>query len=330
MLSFEVSVAGAALNPGNVNLLAGKGPVRIEVKKLETDTAFLSTLTVPSGDYTSLNLTFANPELTFRNDSGNTLAGCAPGNVCEIKNPSGPLSSNLNGTFTISSGSQAGLLIDLSLSSLLTQTLGVDFGSAGAVSVSQQTMQPEGELEDVDHIDAIISGLGSNQVTLQASDMGNTTVAVDTNTQFEGFDTCSARNFSCLQSGQSVEVDLMLLGAGSFLAKKIELQDQVSGDNDEDLEGIISKIDSPTQFEIAVIDELSSVANVSVGNPITVMLQTSNGSTSFQVDTDGLNVPSNLQQAFESQVDTTQLLPGQTVQVRAMLVSGGPAPAPIM
>ena len=139
MLSFEVSVAGAALNPGNVNLLAGKGPVRIEVKKLETDTAFLSTLTVPSGDYTSLNLTFANPELTFRNDSGNTLAGCAPGNVCEIKNPSGPLSSNLNGTFTISSGSQAGLLIDLSLSSLLTQTLGVDFGSAGAVSVSQQT-----------------------------------------------------------------------------------------------------------------------------------------------------------------------------------------------
>ncbi len=48
-----------------------------------------------------------------------------------------------------------------------------------------------------------------------------------------------------------------------------------------------------------------------------------------QVDTVGLNVPSNLQQTFESQVATSQLLPGQSVQVRAMSVNGGPAPAPI-
>jgi hypothetical protein len=329
VFSFEVSVTGAMLEPGNVDLLAGKGPIRIEVKELETDTRFLSTVSVPSGNYTGLNLTFANPELTFRNDTGSALAGCAIGSVCEIK-PVGPLSSIVNGTFNIVSGSQAGLLIDLNLADLLTQSLGVDFSSAGAVSISQQTMEASGQLEDMDHIDGLVSGLGSSQIMLQTMSLGNISVATDNNTEFEDFNNCAAANFSCLQSGESIEVDLMVFGGGAFLAKKVELQDESANTSGEsDLDGIISQIDSPTQFEMVVIDELSNVASVSVGNPITVMLQASNGSTSFQVDTDGLSIPSNLQQAFESQVDTSQLLPGQTVQVRTLTMGDGPAPATI-
>jgi len=42
LLSFEVSVTGATLNPGSVDLLGGKGPIQIEVKQLETESAFLS------------------------------------------------------------------------------------------------------------------------------------------------------------------------------------------------------------------------------------------------------------------------------------------------
>src|SRR6266568_4761322 len=95
VLSFEVSVTGATLNPGGVDLLAGRGPVRIEVENLETESAFLSTASVAPGTYTSLNLTFANPELTFKNGTTMTLAGCAPGAVCEI-NPSGTLTSMVN------------------------------------------------------------------------------------------------------------------------------------------------------------------------------------------------------------------------------------------
>jgi hypothetical protein len=80
---------------------------------------------------------------------------------------------------------------------------------------------------------------------------------------------------------------------------------------------------------MVVIDELRSVANVSVGDPVTVMLTTTGGGTSFQVDTNGLNVPSTLQQGFEGATDTSQLLPGQTVQVRKRAMTGGPAPAAI-
>src|SRR5690349_24919035 len=95
IFTFEVTLTGATLNPGTVDVLAGKGPLRIEVKKLETENAFISTASVPAGNYTSLNLTFSNPELTFLNGTGATLAGCASGSVCEIK-PSGTLTASVN------------------------------------------------------------------------------------------------------------------------------------------------------------------------------------------------------------------------------------------
>jgi hypothetical protein len=328
VFTFEVTVTGATLNPGNVDLLAGKGPQRIEVKQLETENAFLSTANIAAGNYTSLNLTFSNPELTFRNDTGAMLAGCAPGSVCEIK-PSGTLSATVNGLFYSTSGSQTGVLVDLNLANLITPSLGVDFSTTTAVTATQQTKDGEGDLEDLDDLNGIVSNPSSTQFTLQTSDIGNITIGIDSNTQFDGFDTCVAANVTCVQSGQSVEVDLMLLASGTFLAKKVELQDNAQEAADDELDGIISKIDGPSQFEMVVNDELRAVANVSVGDPVTVMLTTTGGGTSFQVDTNGLTVPSTLQQAFEGATDTSQLLPGQTVQVRKRAMTGGPAPAAI-
>jgi|HubBroStandDraft_6_1064221.scaffolds.fasta_scaffold49149_2 hypothetical protein len=328
VFTFEVTVTGATLNPGNVDVLAGKGPQRIEVKQLETENAFLSTANIAAGNYTSLNLTFSNPELTFRNDTGAMLAGCAPGSVCEIK-PSGTLSATVNGLFYSTSGSQTGILVDLNLANLITPSLGVDFSTATAVTATQQTKDGEGHLEDLDDLNGIVANPSSTQFTLQTADMGNITVGIDSNTQFDGFETCTAANATCVQSGQSVEVDLMLLAGGTFLAKKVELQDDAQEAGDDELDGVISKIDGPSQFEMVVNDELRAVANVSVGDPVTVMLTTTGGGTQFQVDTNGLNVPTTLQQAFEGATDTSQLLAGQTVQVRKRAMTGGPAPAAI-
>jgi hypothetical protein len=326
VLSFEVSLTGASLNPGSVDLLAGKGPIRIEVKKLETENAFLTTTSVQAGNFTGLNLTFANPELTFMNNTGAALAGCASGAVCEIK-PTGTLSATVSGTFTVTAGSHSGILVDVNLNNLISSTLGVDFSASGAVAATQQTMQQQGELEDLDEINGIVKSPANNQFMLQTTELGNITVTTDNNTEFDDFDSCAAANFSCLADGQSVEVELLLMGSGSFLAKKVELEDDVAEAVDDELDGVVFKIDSATQFEIVVIDELRDVANVDVGNPVIVTLQSG---ASFDVDTDGLSVPSTFQQAFTSATDTSQLLPGQTVQVRARSMSGGPAPAPIM
>jgi hypothetical protein len=154
-------------------------------------------------------------------------------------------------------------------------------------------------------------------------------VTIDANTEFEGFDLCTTDNAACLMNGQSVDVDLALSASGSFVAKKIELHDNVAEAGDDELEGVVSKIDGPAQFELVVIDELRSVTNVSVGDPITVMLTTTGNLTSFRVDVNGLTVPSTLQQAFENSTDTSQLIPGQTVQVRKVSLAGGPSPAAI-
>ena len=327
VLSFEVSVTGASLSPGNVNLLAGGNPVRIEVKKLETEAAFLSTLSIPAGNYTSLDLTFANPELTFMNNTGATLAGCANGAVCEIK-PTGTLSATVSGNFNVTPGAHAGILVDVNLKTLLSSALGVDFSASGAVTATQQAgeNENEGELEDLDEVNGIVKSPANNQFTFQTTDLGNITVTTNANTEFEDFESCAASNFSCLADGQSVEVELLLMGGGTFVAKKVELEDNVAEAEDDELDGVVFKVDSSTQFEIVVIDELRDVANVSVGNPISVTLQSG---ASFEVDEDGLNVPSNFLQAFTAATDTSQLLPGQTVQIRVRSMSGGPSPAPI-
>lgn len=311
LLSFEVSVTGAMLNPGSVDLLGGKGPVQIEVKQLETESAFLNTATVPEGTFTSLTLTFANPELTFKNDTGAALAGCSIGAVCEIK-PAGTLTSTVNFPGSgpvIIANSATGIQLDVNPNTILSATLGVDFSLAGAVSVRQLAMKPTGELDDLDDLRGAVQNLDttSKKFTLHTLE-SNFSITTDNNTAFD-FEACAANDFSCLQNNQVVEVDTMLMPGGVFLAKKIEFEDNAE---DDELEGIVFKIDDATHFEMVVLDELRSVNNVNVGNPTVVTLS----NPGFQVETGGLPVPSSLEGNFQGAKDTTQLLTGQTVQIR--------------
>jgi hypothetical protein len=311
LLSFEVSVTGATLNPGSVDLLAGKGPVQIEVKRLETESAFLSTTAVTPGMFTSLLLTFANPELTFKNDTGAALAGCAAGAVCEIK-PTGTLTSMVNfpgSGMVVMPNSPIGIQVDVNPNTILSANLGVDFSLAGAVSLQQLSMKPAGELDDLDDLRGAVQNLDimNKKFTLHTAD-GDFPITTDSNTEFD-FEACSANNFTCLQNNQVVEVDSMLMAGGVFLAKRIEFEDDAE---DDELEGVVFKIDDATHFEMVVLDELRSVNNVGVGNPTVVTLS----NAGFQVDTDGLSIPSGQQGSFEGATDTSQLLPGQTVQIR--------------
>ena len=328
VLSFEVSVTGATLNPGGVDLLAGRGPVRIEVEQLETESAFLSTASVAPGTYTSLNLTFANPELTFKNGTTMNLAGCAPGAVCEIK-PSGTLTSMVNfpspGLVIQGNPSSSGMMgqddqgndeqtamgikLDLDVNTIVSAAMGVDFSQTGAVTATQLAREAEGEFDDVDDLKGTVQNLNSTNMTLTLHTMnGDFSITTNTNTQFE-FDNCSANNFSCLQNNMVVEVDVLMMPGGIFVAKEISFEDQAE---DDELEGVVFKIDDATHFEMVVVDELRSVNNVNVGNPVVVTLS----NPGFQVRMEDLNAPSTLVNAFQSATDTSQLLTGQTVEVR--------------
>jgi hypothetical protein len=323
VLSFEVSVIGATLNPGNVDLLSGRGPARIEVKQLETESAFLNTARVVPGTYTSLNLTFSNPELTFKNGTNATLAGCATGAVCEIR-PAGTLTSLVNfpspgltipGSSSGTTGtaddvhSATGMQLDLNVNTIVSAAMGVDFSQAGAVSVEQLTMRKEGEFDDVDELKGVVQNLNTTNMAFTLHTMqADFSITADSNTRF-GFESCAANNFSCLQNNMVVQVDAKMMPGGIFLARKIEFEDDAA---DDELEGVVFKIDDATHFEMVVLDELRPLNNVNVGNPVVVTLS----NPTFQVKAEGLNAPSGLVSAFEGATDTSRLLPGQTVEIR--------------
>ena len=213
ILSFEVTLTGATLNPGNVDLLSGKGPKQIEVKKLETESAFLNTASVPPGTYTSLSLTFSNPEVTFKNDTAGTLAGCAAGQVCEIK-PAGTLTSTFNFPspgIVISAGAASGIQVEVNPNTILSATLGVDFSLAGAVSAKQLAARPAGELDELDDLKGMVQNLdtANKKFTLHTL-AGDFPVTVNSNTRFD-FDGCAANDFTCLKNGQVVEVDALVM-----------------------------------------------------------------------------------------------------------------------
>src|SRR5216684_5581985 len=353
VLSFEVSVTGATLNPGSVDLLAGRGPVRIEVENLETESGFLNTARVAPGTYTSLNLTFANPELTFKNGTTGTLAGCAAGAVCEIK-PTGTLTSTVNFpspglTITGSSSGMMqeeddertamGIQVDLNVNTILSGTLGVDFSQAGAVSVKQLTREGEGEFDDVDDLKGVVQNLNTTNMTFTLHTMtGDFSITTDSHTQFE-FENCMANNFSCLQNNMVVRVDVMMMPGGIFLAKEIGFEDEAE---DDELEGVVFKIDDAMHFEMVVLDELRPLITVTA-NRVRLRM------TQFTANVSGAPVPPNFivgslpslftgagissiqvmtssQTDFEGVTGVSGLADTNTVSLRGLLFNNGANP----
>jgi Domain of unknown function (DUF4382) len=135
ILSAEVTLTGATLNPGNVSLFSGSRT--IELTHLQTDIAYLATATnIAAGNYTSVSLTFANPMLTIENDTSAKIATCDVGSICAIAPTT---TANLATTITLSSfsiaaNSSAGLLVDVNLDNLLSATLSADFKAGTTVS----------------------------------------------------------------------------------------------------------------------------------------------------------------------------------------------------
>jgi hypothetical protein len=320
VISFEVTITGAVLQPGNVSLVTT--PIEVEVKRLEVEAAFLNTINVPAGTYTSITLTLSNPELTFKNDTGATLAGCANGAVCELQ-------PNVSGTFTFSgapfpltimANSPIGLLIDANLNNIIQGNLSLDFGGANAFTVTQLApVAGTGQLEEIE-LEGVVANKDAtnNQFTLQTF-RGNLTVQVNANTEFEDFEDigCNAANFTCVQNGQVVEVELRLMPGGMLIAHEVEFEDNAVND---ELEGVVFSIDGPTQFRMVIIGQRRSVSGLDLGLPVTVTLAPG---TQFRVDDNGLTVPATQRTLFEGSVDTSQLMPGQTLQIRRLSSSSG-------
>jgi len=328
VLAFEVTVSGAALNPGNIDLLGASGPQDIDVKRLQVERAFLNTTGVPAtaGPFQSITLMFANPRLTILNGTANSLAGCAPGAVCKIT-PSGSLvaTANFGPTLSLSANNFVGLLVDLNLNTIITNALGVDFSAANALSVAQTQMSPDNQNQEVENIEDLtgkVANKGTSSFDLQTSQKTFTGIQIDKNTVFEGFTVCSTNpvDFTCVMNGQIVDVDMTVLATGVLVARKVKLEGDEANVNDEELDGLVTFVNSQTgSFTFVVADNLSAMSNSILGSLLQVQIQSG---ANFSVDVEESEDNSAFSGSF---VDVSSLLAGQIVQIHRVSGDGSTA-----
>jgi hypothetical protein len=316
ILAFEITVTGAQLQPANssqtaVSLL--NTPVEVELKQLETETAFLNTAPAPPGTYSGITVSFANPEMTILDTTGQFCSGQA---ICKLHPTLNAATAAVSAPtapfpLTLNANTPVGLVLDFDLNASVQSNLSV----TPQISFTQvPALQPSGEFEKFEDMLGQVTAVGNNQFTLQEFFSGQSlTVAVTSSTQFEDFDEvgCTANNFSCLKVGQVVEVDLSLNSNGQFVAVKVNLEENP---NEELAEGTVVSVNaSQNTFNMVVLDEVPNIAGLGVGIPVTVTVQSG---ASFSINTDGVTLPAGV--SFNGLSD---LLPGQRVRLRVLSVA---------
>lgn len=335
VMAFEVQITGASLLPSNtsnqpVSLVSH--PEDVELEHLQTDSALLANVNVPAGTYNGVTVSFANPEMTLLNQTGGTMTlgsqSCASGQVCEF-------SPTLNQTSVTVQAPTTPFPITLAATSPLALRMDFDVNSSiqsGDLSITPSvtlTQLPAanmlGQNDHEDDMQLVGKITGTDQTnqsfTLQTGMAGMTAnISTTTNTEFDFEDSCSANNFSCLQSGAIVRVEVLQGSNGSLTATEVEL---FSPMNEFALRGTVTSVNAPgNSFQIVVFDDEAftqqQMQGVSVGIALTVDVAPQ---ATFAIDTNGISLPSGL--SFAS---LTDMMAGQAVRVHpnSMMPSGTP------
>jgi hypothetical protein len=228
ILSFQVQIASAVLQPGNVSILPR--PVTVDLAQLATDTGFLASSVIGSATYTSLTITLADPSITLMNNTSAALnlngQPCAVAAICTYTPALDTASVTLSsGVFplTIDASSSTGLNLDLSIPDLLQSDLSITLANGNAANLSiLGKVAAKDPIAPIADIFATITSISGDTVNITTS-FGDTlilTTAGSTNYQYPS-SVCSSASSSCLATGQSIIADLSLLGDGSLAADSI-------------------------------------------------------------------------------------------------------------
>jgi len=318
--SFEVTVTGAVLQPGNVSLLSA--PQTIELTQLQTNSAFLSKTSVPLATYTSLTITYASPQYTFLNNSGvQVTAGgqpCAAGASCVVASPTTSmltltLSSPAFPSLVVGATNQTLLEVDVNLNNIIQPNFSLNFGpsasgGSGAVTVTQSsgtgTPSKIGNFSVTGQIASVTTS--PDQFKLTTSTGQITIQAVSPDFEFARAN-CTNNNFTCLAAGQIVDANVDIFSDGSLSATEVDFDDasgtqQVSGT-------VVTENNSPpTSFQMIVHNTIPPVASLPPGTPVTVTI---GGSASFVINNGSFVLPAGV-----SFATTSDVIVGQEVEAR--------------
>ena len=330
VLSFDIDVTGAELQPSEtgtqpVSMLSE--PEDIELEHLQTESALLASRSVPTGTYSSLMVSFANPRMTIQNQTPNTLMlgsqSCLTQQICEFDPKLNQSSVTVQGSpfpITLTMNSPVVLKMDFNVDASVQPG---DLSITPTVSLVQvPTTNSTGQQDEEDvEVVGTITSLGQTTFNVQSGMNGPSfTIATDSNTQFDFGTSCSTANFSCLKVGQIVAVEAKMQPDGSlllaFAVKLFQPPNQIS------FAGTITSVSSGgTSFQIVLFDEEAfggEMGSFSMGSPLTINLATP---TAFSVDTGGFMLPSGL--SFMSPAD---LMAGQKVRLHPTGLPSGMPP----
>ena len=345
ILSFNVSISGVTLTPasGTAQTLQ-PSPSVIDLMRLQSDTAFLGTLTnVPAGDYT-VQVALSNPEITFLNDTGSAItvgtASCPNSSICAATFTASGTPTISSFTFTVNSMGQQGIGIDFDLKNAISL-------SGGTLSVNFNPSSPNPAVLSAVALPRMNANLGTNQlaliedfsgvvalngssVTITSPTRGTLTATSTSSTNLDHDPSgtlCSSGTTTlsvCVKAGQVASVDGILDSNGTFSIQEIE---PLLSAQQDFVEGTVLSINpsSQTQFGIVVTDKPSVAATNSlisalhVGDLLTVNLSSS--VSPFLVDTKGLAVDTTFNTTFNffnGQTTTSAMHLGQTVGVHVI------------
>jgi Domain of unknown function (DUF4382) len=335
ILSFKVTITGVSLTPSTgkpVSLTLNPTTPIVELSHLQSDSAFLGTSTVASGNYTSATVAFSAPDIVLINNqtavalTGGTPSPCPVNAVCEFKPATSGTIILTAAPFplTLTPSQQTGLSLDFNLNNAITMTNGavaVDFTQLNVLSATTlpHTGTPSGALDLIEDFTGVITTISGNSVTVHSDTKGTITAVANASTTFNIDPTvCSAQNITCLLANETVSIDASLNPDGTMKLLEADLLDKVAVD---EVEGTVTSTVSPQQILVVLSDKTvvsgNSVLTAASGGTI---VQASVGTSStFSVDTKGLSaVLASSPGDIALFTSFTNVFAGQTVRMKVL------------
>ena len=217
VVAFTIQVTGASLEATNgVSTNISRGVQEIEMRHLQlAPTLAFQSNSVPSGSFTSLIMTFANPQITLADGQGNVTV------LNSTTMPSVRLASfvvNQPINMVLQTAGSASLAIDFDLRRSLQRDRTGNYVVTPVVSANVVTNSASNQ--NIENAEATVVSISSpSSVNVQLRDTGQI-VSVVTNIGTSFAD--DVGQVTRIETGQDIEIDAQLQNDGTFLATRVD------------------------------------------------------------------------------------------------------------
>jgi hypothetical protein len=326
--TFTTTITGITLTPSTgaaVNVSLNSTAYVAELNRVTSDSTLLAAaVSVPTGTYTQMAVTFSAPRVTFCTQANPGVPGCAAGTLGSISGTAG--TATISTSLSVSDSLETGVALNVNLANTLTlsgQTISaVNLGATDVFMASAlppssaNTDLASGELAHVDDVMGLVTSVSGSTLTVQTSTRGSITATANSSTQFSGDCTTLgfAQNLTCVKANAAAIVDTLLNVDGTFtLVFYQPLPTQLS--SGDLIEGVVTGVPNSvtSQFTVVVTDSVFASSGsllqgrVNLGDQIQITLSTPDP---FTIIAKGLTFPTS---AFENSTSVASILPGQTV-----------------